>query len=121
MRHPTPLFPVPLGNRTLSRFTHGKSKLPRWLRCVLLLAGCGAFSLTMAATAPHTFTDPTGKTIAGEILSVKNGEVVVRRTDGKAFSLDVQTLSAEDLGYVNAWRATPAVPQDAVATTDSDL
>lgn len=56
-----------------------------------------------------------------QILSAKDVEVIVKRTDGKTFTLDVPTLNPVDRAYVQKWKATSSPPKASWATTDSDI
>jgi hypothetical protein len=121
MRHPTPTRPHRPQSGKFPENLPARAKLPPWVRYGALCIGLSLFSAAQGATTTHAFTEPGGATLAGEVLSVKNGEVAVRRADGKVFSLDVQSLTAEDRAYVATWKALPAPPPDPEATTDSDL
>ena len=79
--------------------------------------------MMMAAAQPetHLFTESNGKTYPAEVISVKNGEVVVKRADGKAYSLEVQSLFAADQDSVRAWKPVGDGISDATATTESDI
>ena len=55
-------------------------------------------------TELHTFTDPFGRSFAGEILEADDARAKIRRDDGQIYDLEVVKLSADDDAYVARWR-----------------
>ncbi len=82
---------------------------------VVLLAASTAHGQT------HSFTDSKGSAFSAEVLAVKNGEVIVKRPDGKSYSLDLKTMPVADQEFIRTWKPTAELPRDAVATTESDI
>jgi len=69
----------------------------------------------------HAFTGGQGESIPGELVAVRDGQVIVKRSDGKVFSIDESTLPPTDRVYVQKWQVSAGVPKDATATTESDI
>ncbi len=122
-RNASPSSPcLPVGSTRTSLLPR-RLPLPAWL----LLATLAATHVAAAPAAParqeptHTFTGNNGTALEGTVLSVKDVEVIVKRPDGKTFTLDLPTLTPTDLAYVKKWKATGGRPTTAVATTESDI
>jgi len=69
----------------------------------------------------HTFTDTRSQTYSAQVLSVKNGEVVLRREDGKVYSVEITTLSDADRQFLATWKPGPVDAQVATANTESAI
>lgn len=103
---------------TLARF--GVWRSLGWLALLLLAAHPGRAA--EAKASPHPFAGLRGEIINAEIVQVKDGEVVIKRTDGKVFALDLPLLNETDRAYVQKWRAATTRNAKATeATTESDL
>jgi hypothetical protein len=101
--------------------------------------GYAALLLFMLATAPaaqaapaakpagkpkaetHAFSGIHGEIIDAEVLAVEDVDVIVKRTDGKTFTLDLPTLSRADQTFVQKWKATGSRPNARSASTESDI
>jgi hypothetical protein len=99
----------------------GQLYLPAKARRGLLMTVAALLASTSAWAQQHTFTDVNGQTFSAQVLSVKNGEVVIRRGDGKVYSLELDTLSSADRKFVATWKANASNTTLATATTDSDI
>ncbi|HVU36822.1 MAG TPA: hypothetical protein VHC95_00660 [Opitutales bacterium] len=98
---------------------------PVWRKRLAIILGLLAATVAVGAqekAPPHPFAGPRGETINAEILQVKDGDVVVKRTDGKVFALDLPLMNEADRVYVWQWRsAVLSQAKAASATTDSDI
>ncbi|EIQ01772.1 hypothetical protein OpiT1DRAFT_00347 [Opitutaceae bacterium TAV1] len=52
---------------------------------------------------PRTFTDTQGRSMEAELLDADDKEAKVRRTDGRTFTLPLNTLSKTDRDYIADW------------------
>ncbi len=97
-------------------------RLPDWrkLWCGVMMAALGLTAQVHGAET-HSFTGNDGKPYDAEVLSVKDGTAIVKRADGKLYSLDLPTLSPADRAYLQAWKAPPSQRHDAIATTESEI
>ncbi len=86
-----------------------------------MLALCVSLISSSACAQSHTFTDLNGQTFPAQVLAVKNGEVIIRRDNGKVYSLDLVALSPADQKFLADWKAKAGDTQVAMATTDSDI
>ncbi len=76
--------------------------------CIILLLGAGGVS-------SREFTDIKGRKIEAEIVSVKGGEVTIRRNDGKDYTLAINLFSPGDQSVIRSWKPagmamTPTAP-----------
>jgi len=73
-------------------------------------------ALSLALTAPtitaaemRTFTDTSGRTMAGEVLEATETTVRIRRDDDRVFELALDTLTETDRAHIAAWRLKRAL------------
>lgn len=64
-----------------------------------ILLFSGGF-LTINPCLARTFTDTQNRTIEAELISVEDGVVRVRRSDGREFSIPIKNLSQADQDYI---------------------
>lgn len=79
----------------------------RPLLALLLRAGI-LFFAHAAPASPRTWTDRDGRTVDAEFVRAEAGSVVIRRADGREFTLSRDRLSAADLAFVDDQSAKPA-------------
>lgn len=61
----------------------------------------------------RTFTSKDGRTIEANIETVRPPNVVLKRQDGKTFTMAVSKLSEKDIAYVKSWyEANPTISLD---------
>lgn len=78
----------------------------RWVRVALTLTAIGVMS---ADTQARTWIDVTGKfSVEAELVEVKDGKAILRRTDGKTTAVPIEKLSKADQEFVQQ----PAKPKD---------
>lgn len=119
MHSPTPNFWAMLRPGIPRIFRTGHGIWP--VRFGRALAGGAAAWLIVATAAVADAPANAGRGFsAGEVQSVKNGEVVVRR-DGKNYSFELSALSPAERAAARAWKAPAAGAQEGTATTDSDI
>jgi hypothetical protein len=99
----------------------GKGILPTgpWRVAAQAAASLLLLLLATAADAPSGPANSGRAAAPVEVLSVKNGEVTLRR-DGKTYILDLAALSPEERAAARAWKPA-AQARDGIATTDSDI
>ncbi len=56
-----------------------------------------------------TLTDKQGRSILADVLSIQNGQVKIKRDDGRVFELPLDTLKDDDQKKLNEWAAQEAV------------
>ena len=79
-------------------------------------------SLLLLCLAPiparaRTFTDTQGRKLEAEVVAVQQGQVRIRRADGKEFTLPVTTFIPADQAYLQQWK--PAAKPDPAAAKDA--
>ena len=67
---------------------------------IKLALGIAALSLTLAA-APRTWTDRDGRTVEADLVRTEKDSVVIRRADGREFTLPRDRLSPADLAFLD--------------------
>lgn len=56
-----------------------------------------------------TLTDKQGRSILADVLSIQDGQVKIKRDDGRVFELPLATLKDDDQKKLNEWAAQEAV------------
>ncbi len=69
--------------------------LPDWIRTVSL----GMIFCTVLHAAPRVFTDTTGRTFRGELVSTEGEFVTIKREDGQTFKARASAFSQADIEY----------------------
>ncbi|MFT3990865.1 MAG: hypothetical protein QM680_05590 [Luteolibacter sp.] len=80
-------------------------RFPRHLGCWIILA-CASLQ---AQPEPRNWTDDKGRKLTGTYLSASDATVEIRRADGKSFTIQRATLSAEDNRYIEETRTKAPV------------
>ncbi len=76
----------------------------------------GALICLLGSTVPaREFSSADGRKIEAEVVMVKGGEVTIRRSDGKDYSLAITLFSPEDQAFLRSWK--PAAPASAPPST----
>lgn len=78
---------------------------------LLLLLGSSVFA--------RTFTDAQGRKLEAEVVAVQQGQVRIRRADGKEFTLPVTTFVPADQAYLQHWKPA-AAPANAPTTAPAN-
>jgi len=99
----------------------GNLALPAWVRRGLILGLSAVLTSLPVRAQLHTFTDASSQTYSAQVLSAKNGEVVLRRGDGKVYSVEISTLSDADRQFLTTWKPSPLDAQVATANTESAI
>ena len=73
--------------------------LTRLLLLVTLACGLAAHEITGAE--PRVFTDKEGRSIAAELISVKDGVVTLKRGDGQVYTVQKDIFSEADIQFIN--------------------
>lgn len=68
--------------------------------------------LTVNFSSARTFTNQSGRKIEAEFVSAEDGQVTIKMSNGKKFTIDVKTLSKADQDYILE-QSKPAPPQPA--------
>jgi len=85
------------------------------------MAVAAALAGSPVCAQPHTFTDTSGQPYVAQVLSVKNGEVTMRRTDGKVYTKEITALTDSDRKFLATWKPTPTDGPSTAATSDSTI
>lgn len=85
------------------------------------MAATSAKATAKAKTVTHAFTGTRGEVLDAEVQTVKGVEVIIKRTDGKTFALDIPNLNPADRAYVKQWKATGQSVSAGPATAESDM
>lgn len=72
------------------------------------------FHLASLQADARTFTDTQGRKLEAEVVAVQQGQVRIRRADGKEFTLPVATFIPADQAYLQQWKPA-AAPANAPA------
>lgn len=57
-----------------------------------------------AGAEPRSFTDTAGRRVVAELQAADEHNITIRRTDGKKFTIPLESLAENDRTYVRAWR-----------------
>jgi hypothetical protein len=87
----------------------------------LIFALAAILATATAQAQSHAFTEINGQTYQAEVLSVKNGEVILRHDDGKVYRMDLSEFSPDDQKFLADWKAKKKDAEVVQATTDSDI
>ena len=88
---------------------------------ILRLGSCGLFLVSFLAAAPRLWTDRDGRTVEAELVGTDADKVVIRRTDGREFTLARARLSAADLEFLEESKAKPQPAEDWIAGLNGAL
>ena len=71
-----------------------------------IIACCAIWTgITIQGVTAYTFTDTTGRQFEGEILSLTESTVTVKRAaDGRTFTVERNRFSSRDQAYFESWR-----------------
>lgn len=83
------------------------------------------FWLAVVSLHARTFTDTQGRKLEAEVVAVQQGQVRIRRADGKEFTLSVTTFIPADQAFLQQWKPAaapanaPAAKPDPAAAKDA--
>jgi hypothetical protein len=91
------------------------------VRLVICLLVCAVLRPNVLTAAPRAWTDREGRTIEAELLRADPLNVVIRRTDGREFTLARTLLSAADQNFLDSIAVKPPAAPDWVAGLNEAL
>lgn len=68
--------------------------------------------MELGAVGERTFTNKEGQTIEAALESFNGEYIEIRRSDGRLFTISLDTLSKKDQDYVQGWQVAQAVAND---------
>lgn len=77
----------------------------------------GLFALAMNVEA-RTWTDPTGRTLEGDLMEQREGEIEVKLASGKVVTIPLSKLSEQDQEYLSTLK--PTEEEEAAASEEEE-
>lgn len=73
------------------------------MKIQLLASLCLSFAVPVVSA--REFTDPQGRKLEADIMSVSGANVTMKRTDGRMFTVPATTFTAADQKFIQQWAA----------------
>jgi hypothetical protein len=76
----------------------------------LIFAALLALQASLGFAETREWTSADGRKIIAELVSSQDGQVTLRRDDGKTFTIGTAALSKADADFVATWKGRPLIP-----------